>query len=288
VATPSDPAYETAAARIQVADASQAKLSAISSTAGSVVVRLTDANDLPYPGARLTASITAGGSVTPDVAVTDAQGNATFRWSPGAAVSSQLKIAAEAAPSLALTFQGGSAAPSIAAVVNAASFVPGISVGALGTVLGSNLSGGKLTLDGVPLNTLYTSDTQINFYVPADTPAGAATLTLTTPSSVAWSDVKVADVQPGIFAIVQRGQFLEIYGTGLGATRGSGDLTVTTQTPKVFFGSTLVQPTFSGLAPGYTGLYQVNAPIPSGLTGAVPVVLSIGPAVSNAVRVAVQ
>src|SRR5262249_55206944 len=105
VATPSDPGYETAASRIQVSDAAQVKLSTVSSPAGSLVVRLTDANDLPYPGARITATVSSGGSVTPDVAVTDALGNATFRWSPGGAVSSVLRIGAEAAPSVALTFQ---------------------------------------------------------------------------------------------------------------------------------------------------------------------------------------
>src|SRR5215831_1955725 len=288
VATPSDPGYETAAARIQVSDAAQVKLSTVSSPAGSLIVRLTDANDLPYPGARITATVSSGGSVTPDVAVTDALGNASFRWSPGGAVSSVLRIASEAAPSVALTFQGGSSAPSIAAVVNAASMAPGISAGSIGTVFGANLSGGKLTLDGVPLTTLFVNDTQINFYVPVATPAGTATLTFTTPSASTWYDVQVAAVQPGIFAVVQNGQYLVIYCTGLGTTRASGDLAITTQTPKVFLGVTPVQPAFSGLAPGFTGLYQINAPIPAGLAGMIPVIVSIGPAASNEVRVTVQ
>jgi uncharacterized protein (TIGR03437 family) len=47
---------------------------------------------------------------------------------------------------------------------------------------------------------------------------------------------------------------------------------------------------FYGLAPGYAGLYQVNAQVPAGsVTGsAVPVTISMGGATSNAVTIAVQ
>jgi hypothetical protein len=65
LATPSDPSYETAYARVQVADASMLKLVAVSgdrqiaTSAGPlpapIVVRLTDANNLPYPGAQIVA-----------------------------------------------------------------------------------------------------------------------------------------------------------------------------------------------------------------------------------------
>jgi uncharacterized protein (TIGR03437 family) len=47
---------------------------------------------------------------------------------------------------------------------------------------------------------------------------------------------------------------------------------------------------FSGLAPGYVGLYQVNALVPEGsaVGSAVPVTISIGGVSSNAVTIAVQ
>jgi uncharacterized protein (TIGR03437 family) len=47
---------------------------------------------------------------------------------------------------------------------------------------------------------------------------------------------------------------------------------------------------FSGLAPGYVGLYQINAQVPANApTGDVmPVVISIGGANSNTVTIAVQ
>ena len=47
---------------------------------------------------------------------------------------------------------------------------------------------------------------------------------------------------------------------------------------------------FSGLAPGFVGLYQVNARVPAtSATGpSVPVVISIGGVQSNTVTMAVQ
>ena len=47
------------------------------------MVSLTDANDLVYPGARIVATASAGGSVTPAAADTDSEGLAAFRWTPG-------------------------------------------------------------------------------------------------------------------------------------------------------------------------------------------------------------
>ena len=46
---------------------------------------------------------------------------------------------------------------------------------------------------------------------------------------------------------------------------------------------------FSGLAPGYVGLYQVNALVPAGVTAgsAVPVVISMEGIASNSVTIAV-
>ena len=47
---------------------------------------------------------------------------------------------------------------------------------------------------------------------------------------------------------------------------------------------------FSGLAPGFVGLYQVNAQVPAGLAAgdAVPVVMQMGGNTSNAALIAVQ
>jgi uncharacterized protein (TIGR03437 family) len=90
-----------------------------------------------------------------------------------------------------------------------------------------------------------------------------------------------------------------IFCTGLGdvtedpPTGSPAPLTQVLQTlaaPTVEIGGLPASVSFSGLAPGYVGLYQVNARVPAGLAAnnAVPVVLSIGGVASNTVTIAVQ
>jgi uncharacterized protein (TIGR03437 family) len=93
--------------------------------------------------------------------------------------------------------------------------------------------------------------------------------------------------------------FLTIYCTGLGAVSnspatgapaGSNPLSSTVATPQLSIGGVPASVTFSGLSPGFVGLYQVNAQVPAGTpTGnAVPVALSIGGVQANSVTIAVQ
>jgi uncharacterized protein (TIGR03437 family) len=320
LATPSDPSYETAYARVQVADAPMLKLVAVSgdhqiaTSAGPlpapIVVRLTDANNLAYPGAPITATPSAGGSVTPAAAVTDAQGQATFNWTLGPAASNQLQLAVGGAPAAGLTLGAGSAVPVIAAVVNAASSASGVAAGAFETIYGVNLAGGQtsgvqVSLNGAALPLLYVSDAQINFYVPQSTPQGSATLSVATPSGArASATVDVVAVQPGIFSggvlhagtgvsalttPVHAGDYIEIYCTGLGPTQTVGSYQTTALTPIVFIGATPVQPVYSGLSSGSVGLYQVNVQVPAGIApGVQPLLMSVDLAHSNQVGIAVQ
>ena len=147
---------------------------------------------------------------------------------------------------------------------------------------------------------------RVNFYVPADTPVGDGVVTVNAASGLQVSaKINLVAAQPGIFsgAVVHSGtlvsalttpvavgEFIEIYCTGLGATRTtSNGLSVTTVTPAVYLGATAVTPSYSGLAPGFPGLYQVNAQIPAGLpSGTLPLVITIGNAYSNEVKIAVQ
>jgi adhesin/invasin len=64
----------------------------------------------------------------------------------------------------------------------------------------------------------------------------------------------------------------------------------TTAQPTVMIGGAPATVQFSGLTPGYAGLYQVNALVPQGSTkgSAVPVVISIGGTQSNTVTIAVK
>ena len=99
--------------------------------------------------------------------------------------------------------------------------------------------------------------------------------------------------------LASRGDFLSIFCTGLGAVRNppvSGapalaePLSTTITTPSVTIGGVPASVSFSGLGPGFVGLYQVNVEVPEdALTGnAVPVVLTIGGVTSNTVTIAVQ
>ena len=97
----------------------------------------------------------------------------------------------------------------------------------------------------------------------------------------------------------RKGEFVSLYCTGLGAVRNrpvlgapspSSPLATTNATPTVTVGSANAIVSFSGLAPGYVGLYQVNIQIPDNAPSgdAVPVVLSIGGVTANTVTIAVQ
>jgi uncharacterized protein (TIGR03437 family) len=98
---------------------------------------------------------------------------------------------------------------------------------------------------------------------------------------------------------VQRGEYLSIYCTGLGpvanqpangAASSANPLSTTMNTPAVTIGGLTATVGFSGLAPGFVGLYQVNVQVPENApTGnGVSVVLALGGAISNTVTVAVQ
>ncbi|MCX6629920.1 MAG: hypothetical protein NTW28_20065, partial [Candidatus Solibacter sp.] len=295
LATPTDSSYEVAFARLQVAAPSQLTLRQASGGdfSGNVVVQLTDVNGLPYPGARIVAAATSGG-VTPATATANAAGFASFQWTPGGDALSHLKLSVEAAPPVTLTLNSGSAVPVIGAVVNAASYAAGVAPGSLATLFGVNLSGANVSLNGVNVRPFYADDRQVNFYVPAGTPVGEAALTVTAPSGLqVASTLNLVSVQPGIFnpgvlhsgtavsahtTPVRAGEFIEIYCTGLN-----------TVTPTVYFGAAAAIPSYSGLAPGFVGLYQVNVQVPPGLpSGTVPLVITSGNSYSNEVRIAVQ
>jgi hypothetical protein len=161
--------------------------------------------------------------------------------------------------------------------VNAASFLPGVAAGALETILGANLSGGRVSLNGGELPLLYKSDTQMNFYVPAETPIGPATLTVTAPSGEQASRaIDVTAAQPGIFTATITGDFVDVYCTGLHDAAA----------PVVFLGAAPVTPAAVELVS--PGVYRVRAPIPAGLaSGPQTVLLSVDLQHSNSVRITV-
>jgi uncharacterized protein (TIGR03437 family) len=94
------------------------------------------------------------------------------------------------------------------------------------------------------------------------------------------------------------GEFLTIYCTGLGSVTDpplsgtpalSNPLSHTQAVPAVTIGGISATVSFSGLAPGFVGLYQVNVEVPANAPAgdAVPVVLTVGGVTANTVTVAI-
>jgi len=170
----------------------------------------------------------------------------------------------------------------------------------------------------------FVSGTQVNVQIPweADWAAEATMMSVVNGTGSTPQPFSLVSYAPGIFTASQdgRGQgaildlnynvvdsshpakpgdVILIYCTGLGPVYpqpASGD-----STPLTGLSSTLVIPVvtvagrqaevlFSGLAPGYVGLYQVNAVVPPDApAGAnIPVTISIGGATSNTATIAVN
>ena len=193
--------------------------------------------------------------------------------------------------------------------------------------LPTNLSGLSVQFGSVTAPLFYASSGQVNLQVPWELAAQAASplsATLDGRTGVAQT-VQLAPFSPGIFTMNSQGTgqgaildgvnsrlvdnynpavpgstILQIFCTGLGAVTyqppsgspapASPPLAETTTMPTVTVGTVPANVLFSGLAPDYVGLYQVNAMLPAVAPAgsAVPVVISIGGAASNTVTIAVQ
>jgi uncharacterized protein (TIGR03437 family) len=200
--------------------------------------------------------------------------------------------------------------------VNAASFAAGVAPGGIATIFGANLTTAKsedlqLTVNGIPSQVFYSDNRQVNFLVPSTASGAAAEITVKTPVGSTTVSVPMAQVAPGIFfdaasgfgAVLisgtglttsQRpaaaGDVLEIYATGLGPVQSAGGgLQATTLSPLVTVGGVPAKPLFSGLAPGFPGLYQLNVQVPAGISpGVNRLALSIGGGVSNEVKIQIK
>lgn len=113
-------------------------------------------------------------------------------------------------------------------IVNAATFTPQVSAGALASVFGTFFAGGKggptiplptnfagltLTVNNVAAPILYVTPTQINFQVPWETQAGSAKVVINNGLTSNTATVQVLNAAPGLFVqssgqgIVQNSDF---------------------------------------------------------------------------------
>ena len=166
----------------------------------------------------------------------------------------------------------------------------------------------------VPGYLTYVSPTQVNVQVPWELQGQSSAQVKVTLYGYSYGNVvtvPLANTSPAFFqnsgiaaaldgnnAIVtaanpvKRGQVVQLYMNGLGPVTGgpaSGEfasstvLTPTIATPTVTIGGAQAQVLFSGLAPGFPGLYQVNAIVPTSISaGTAAISLSIAGATTPA------
>jgi uncharacterized protein (TIGR03437 family) len=185
------------------------------------------------------------------------------------------------------------------------------------------LTGTWAAISGIAAPLYYVSDGQMNIQIPYEVPANSrATLTVDNNGESVSFNFTIAATAPAIFATNSQGTgqgavlntsyqlvdasnpatpgstYIQIYCMGLGAVSNqpadgaaapSSPLARTSATPQVTIGGVQATVTFSGLAPGFVGLYQVNALVPAAAPAgnAVPVAISIGGVPSNTVTIAV-
>jgi uncharacterized protein (TIGR03437 family) len=189
-----------------------------------------------------------------------------------------------------------------------------------GLPLPTTLAATQVLVGGTAAPLFYVSPQQINFQLPLEV-SGASTLAVTAGTlSSSPIPIQVRPVAPGIFTgagnqaaalnsdysanspgnPAAAGGVIQLYVTGLGATNpplatgqagASGppnNLTVVN--PIVTIGGTQAVVAFSGMAPGFVGLYQVNATIPAAIPAgsAIPVTVSAGGQLSNTATIAVH
>ncbi len=194
---------------------------------------------------------------------------------------------------------------------------------ALSVPLSTTLGQTSVTFGGTAAPLFFVSATQINAQVPFEVTTGAGTVAVQVRRGSATSEsraIPIAAQSPGIFTLNQQGtgtgailhadtfqlvsdasparpgEFLAIFCTGLGALNravSSGTIPPspppeTLTRPTVDIGGISANVTYSGLAPGFVGLYQVNVQVPAVPTGTAQVIIRMNNVPSNTVTIAVR
>jgi hypothetical protein len=184
-------------------------------------------------------------------------------------------------------------------VVNGADFQTGITPGSIATVFGGGiapvngilaassmplareLADVQVLVDGIEAPLFAVANVngleQINFQVPWEV-EGRATVNVVVKNGDVESaavPVELAARHVGAFVEVPRGEFATLYVTGLGpverppATGHPGALDPLSRslfTPEVTCDGQRAEVLYSGLAPGWVGLYQIDVRLPAGVS----------------------
>jgi len=196
----------------------------------------------------------------------------------------------------------------------------GSTAAASGFPLPTTLASTAVTVNGVAAPLIFVSPAQINFQVPFDVSGTTAQIVVSSSAGPsAPVPVPLGVAQPGIFfdsasglgAIIHNadgkltserparaGDFLQVYATGLGAVSPAviagfpapvSPLSQTVAQPQVTIGGRPAAVVFSGLAPGFAGLYQLTIQVPEGVpSGRQPAALTVNGLRSNEVLVNLQ
>jgi len=230
---------------------------------------------------------------------------------PPASILSVMNAASYAtgaiAPGEVVTLTGITIGPS--PLAQAAVPAPGIT-----GALNSNLSGVVVTFNGLPAPILYCSASQTSVLVPYGLQgASSATVAVSYRGQTASTTVPIANTAPGIFTLnfsgsgqavalnadgtvngtanaAAAGSVITFFGTGEGWTDPTGEDGVINDRiirepvapVSVMIGGKPAQLVYAGTATGLVqGILQVEAIIPAGVSGAAPVVLTVGNAGSQ-------
>jgi len=207
-------------------------------------------------------------------------------------------------------------APAIAAIVNAASYQPAMAMGSIVTLFGSDFAASALSAPWLPLPVslggtsvlaggrpavlYYVSPAQINLVLPKATASTEIVVRRETLESNALK-FEPAFEAPGLFGALhddgrliraddpaRRGEIIQIFYTGASIrhplSRRPDFL------PVVRIGGAVAEFHYSGPAPFFPGLHQINARIPpdAPVGAAVPLIVELASATSNSTPIAVR
>jgi uncharacterized protein (TIGR03437 family) len=187
-----------------------------------------------------------------------------------------------------------------------------------GYPLSNTMGDTTITINGIPAPLFFVSPQQVNAQVPYEVALGPAMVEVVSSSGMALAQTNIVAVSPGIFTQgngdgalldavsfapvtssqpIAAGRYIAIYCTGLGAVTPSsptGDIPPSPP-PNVMAATEVridgqaVPWLGSVLAPGFAGLYQVNAQVPATLpAGTHQLQIVVGGVTSNTVNLATR